>query len=156
MRQVTTLDQVWVIVTDAAIVFGATNLRIGPSPAFTHEIEATGSNVSELFEYRFMLPGNEGSLELGWRDGRREIDRDTEIAVDLFCEHLADALERVKATGAGRGRASGLDPTAGPDDRYAPSAKEFREPRRFLRHERRAGLRPRLRRDLLSGPPPYV
>jgi len=112
LRQVTTLDQVWIVVTDAAVVFGATHLRIGPSPAFTHEIEATGSNVSDLFEYRFMLPGNAGELELGWRDGRREIDRDTEIAVDLFCEHLADALERVKTAGAGRDRASRLDPTA--------------------------------------------
>jgi UDP-GlcNAc:undecaprenyl-phosphate/decaprenyl-phosphate GlcNAc-1-phosphate transferase len=98
LRQVTTLDQVWVVVTDAAIVFGATSLRLGPSPSFAHEIEATGSNVSDLFEYRFMPPGNAGALELGWRDGRREIDRDTEIAVDLFCEHLVDALERLRAT----------------------------------------------------------
>jgi UDP-GlcNAc:undecaprenyl-phosphate GlcNAc-1-phosphate transferase len=112
LRQVTTLDQIWLVVTDAAVVFGATSLRIGPSPSFTHEIEATGSNVSDLFEYRFMLPGNAGVLELGWRDGRREIDRDTEIAVDLFCEHLTDALERVKAIRAGRDRASRLDPTA--------------------------------------------
>ena len=32
-------------------------------------------------------------LELAWPDGRREVDRDTEIAIDIFCEHLGDALE---------------------------------------------------------------
>ena len=48
-----------------------------------------------VFESRFQLPGSACMLELGWRDGRREIDRDTEIAVDLFCEHLAEALVRL-------------------------------------------------------------
>jgi hypothetical protein len=42
-----------------------------------------------------MLPGGTCALELGWRDGRREIERDIEIAIDIFCEHLADAIARV-------------------------------------------------------------
>jgi UDP-GlcNAc:undecaprenyl-phosphate GlcNAc-1-phosphate transferase len=95
LRQIRKLDEVWVIVTEAGNVFGATNIRVGPSPAFSHELERTTVGSDELFEFRFILPNSSSILELGWRDGRHEIDRDTEIAVDIFCEHLADALARV-------------------------------------------------------------
>ena len=37
-------------------------------------------------------------LELGWSDGRQEIDRDTEIAVDIFCEYLGEALDIARST----------------------------------------------------------
>ncbi|HSZ83452.1 MAG TPA: MraY family glycosyltransferase [Polyangia bacterium] len=97
LRQTASLDEVWIVVADAASVFGARSLRLGPVPEFVHEIEGTGTNEGEPFEFRFALPGSASTLELGWRDGRREIDRDTEIAVDLFCEHLAEALERLKS-----------------------------------------------------------
>ena len=96
LRQAATVEEVWGIVREAAVVFGAERLRVGPSPEFSHEVEGTGSGATEVFESRFVLPGTEATLELGWRDGRREIDRDTEIAVDLFCEHLAEALQRLK------------------------------------------------------------
>ena len=112
LRQAATLEEVWVVVTDAVLVFGATSLRIGPSPEFNHEVEGTGSGVTDLFESRFVLPGSEATLELGWRDGRREIDRDTEIAVDLFCEHLADALGRLKTGATAPRSASRPGPTA--------------------------------------------
>lgn len=35
-------------------------------------------------------------LERGFDDGRTTIDRDTEIAVELLCDHVALALERVE------------------------------------------------------------
>jgi hypothetical protein len=49
---------------------------------------------------RFSLPGerpDEGSIELGFDDGRRTVDRDTEIAVEPLCEHVHAAIERIAA-----------------------------------------------------------
>jgi hypothetical protein len=40
-------------------------------------------------------------LELAWADGRREIDRDTEIAIDIFCEYLGEAIELAKTPPVG-------------------------------------------------------
>jgi hypothetical protein len=98
LRQVQTLEEVLAVITEAGSVFGASIVRVGPSPSFSHEYEQTTGATDLLFESRFILPGGVISLELGWRDGRREIDRDTEIAVDIFCEHLSDALVRVAAS----------------------------------------------------------
>ena len=95
LRQVRTLEEVWATVAEACMVFGAVTVRLGPSPAFSHEREQTTVGPDQLFEARFALPSSPCTLELGWRDGRNEIDRDTEIAVDIFCEHLAEALVRV-------------------------------------------------------------
>jgi UDP-GlcNAc:undecaprenyl-phosphate GlcNAc-1-phosphate transferase len=107
LRQVRTLDGALAIVVEAGVVFAAVTIRLGPSPAFSHEFETTTVGPDELFEARFALPGSDCSLEIGWRDGRREIDRDTEIAVDIFCEHLADAIARVATTTAARQPAPG-------------------------------------------------
>jgi UDP-GlcNAc:undecaprenyl-phosphate GlcNAc-1-phosphate transferase len=49
---------------------------------------------------RFSLLGerpDDGRLELGFTDGRRTVDRDTEIAVELLCEHVHAAVERIAA-----------------------------------------------------------
>ena len=56
-------------------------------------------NDASAFRSRFLVPGGktpEYLLELAWQDGRQEIDRDTEIAIDIFCEYLGDAFETVK------------------------------------------------------------
>jgi UDP-GlcNAc:undecaprenyl-phosphate GlcNAc-1-phosphate transferase len=100
LRQVRTLDEAWAVVTEAGVVFGAAAVRVGPTPMFSHEFDRTDVGADQLFESRFALPGHACTLELGWRDGRSEIDRDTEIAVDIFCEHLADALTRVASSAA--------------------------------------------------------
>jgi UDP-GlcNAc:undecaprenyl-phosphate GlcNAc-1-phosphate transferase len=97
LRQVRTLDETWAILTEAGAVFGAISIRLGPEPSFNHQYEQTSIGPDEPFEARFVLPSSPCTLELGWRDGRRAIDRDTEIAVDIFCEHLADALARLAA-----------------------------------------------------------
>ncbi len=44
-----------------------------------------------LLRARFSLLGerpDDGRLELGFTDGRRTVDRDTEIAIELLCEHV--------------------------------------------------------------------
>ena len=49
---------------------------------------------------RFSLLGerpDEGRLELGFVDGRRTVDRDTEIAIELLCEHVHAAVQRIAA-----------------------------------------------------------
>jgi UDP-GlcNAc:undecaprenyl-phosphate/decaprenyl-phosphate GlcNAc-1-phosphate transferase len=53
-----------------------------------------------LVRGRFSLLGERpdaGTLELGFVDGRRTIDRDTEIAVEMLCEHVHEAVERISA-----------------------------------------------------------
>ena len=53
-----------------------------------------------MFGSQFPVPSSKRQgcqLELGWTDGRTEIDRDTEIAVDVFCEYLGDALDSAPA-----------------------------------------------------------
>src|SRR5450432_254628 len=107
LRQVRSLDEAWVIVNEAGTVFGASSVRVGPAPAFSHEFERTLVGPDELFEFRFALPNSDCALEIGWRDGRREIDRDVEIAVDIFCEHLADAFARVATKTSGRQTTTG-------------------------------------------------
>jgi UDP-GlcNAc:undecaprenyl-phosphate GlcNAc-1-phosphate transferase len=106
LRQVRTHDEVWAIVTEAAVVFGAASVSVGPSPEFSHRLQGSADDAPALFSARFVIPGSESMLELGWLDGRREIDRDTEIAVDIFCESLADAFENVKAAQAAAARPS--------------------------------------------------
>jgi UDP-GlcNAc:undecaprenyl-phosphate GlcNAc-1-phosphate transferase len=103
LRRVRTLDEAWVIVTEAAAVFGAASVSVGP---FSHRLQGTADDAPALFQARFVIPGSEHMLELGWLDGRREIDRDTEIAVDIFCESLADAFENVKSASSAAARPS--------------------------------------------------
>jgi hypothetical protein len=93
---VRSLGDVWLIVTEAASVFGATYVGVGPRPEFSHRFEGHDTGAVTAFQYRFAVPGSEAVLELGWTDGRREIDRDTEIAVEIFCEHLAEAFDTLK------------------------------------------------------------
>lgn len=39
-------------------------------------------------------------VDLAWIDGRDTVDRDTEIAIELLCEHLSVALDRIKQRAA--------------------------------------------------------
>jgi UDP-GlcNAc:undecaprenyl-phosphate GlcNAc-1-phosphate transferase len=63
---------------------------------FSHGFDAVDGN---LFRARYSLLGErpgESHLELGWVDGRTSVDRDTEIAIELVCDHVQTALERVE------------------------------------------------------------
>ncbi|MEI7705818.1 MAG: MraY family glycosyltransferase [Deltaproteobacteria bacterium] len=54
----------------------------------------------DMLRVRFSLLGerpDEGRLEFGFSDGRRNMDRDTEIAIELLCEHVHAAVERIAA-----------------------------------------------------------
>ena len=55
---------------------------------------------TSVLRARFSLLGerpDDGRLELGFTDGRRTVDRDTEIAVELLCEHVYAAVQRIAA-----------------------------------------------------------
>jgi UDP-GlcNAc:undecaprenyl-phosphate GlcNAc-1-phosphate transferase len=105
-QQVRGLDQMWPIVVESSRLFGATSARLmlEPVPAsdahtpttFSHGV---GDETDETFRYQFIVPGSKSPdriLELGWNDGRREIDRDTEVAMGIFCDYLATGLEAAK------------------------------------------------------------
>ncbi|WP_242371215.1 glycosyltransferase family 4 protein [Anaeromyxobacter sp. SG26] len=102
LREARGLDDVWTSLQLAAAVLGARAVALhladdaANADAYTHGFDAP--RVDELFRARYgVLPERPGDrhVELGWNDGRTSIDRDTEIAVELLCEHLADALERI-------------------------------------------------------------
>jgi UDP-GlcNAc:undecaprenyl-phosphate GlcNAc-1-phosphate transferase len=105
LRQLGSAEQMWPSVIEAAVVVGATGVSLwfkdiegGESvtaPAFRHGVDVD-DNSALSFQARFAVPSGrrqECQLELGWTDGRREIDRDTEIAIDIFCEYLGGALD---------------------------------------------------------------
>jgi hypothetical protein len=100
LRQARSAQEMWPIVVEAGIAVGAVAVRLRSevdpdgTTSFSHGFGAeTGTAVPSV---RFLVPGGKGAdrvLELSWPDGRSEVDRDTEIAIDIFCEHLGDALE---------------------------------------------------------------
>jgi UDP-GlcNAc:undecaprenyl-phosphate GlcNAc-1-phosphate transferase len=60
---------------------------------------------SEHVIARFNLAGERPGakhLVLTWEDGRLEVDRDTEIAVEALCQHLSVALQRIPVNDTGR------------------------------------------------------
>jgi UDP-GlcNAc:undecaprenyl-phosphate GlcNAc-1-phosphate transferase len=110
LRDVSSAEEVWVIVSEAVSIFSAVGVRVGLSLEGTAEDTPTAfvqmpppaeAGAPELFRARFVVPGGkERALELAWRDGRREVDRDTEIAIEFFCEYLAEAFDALKGRGA--------------------------------------------------------
>jgi UDP-GlcNAc:undecaprenyl-phosphate GlcNAc-1-phosphate transferase len=109
LRQLRTPDEMWPLIIEAATVLGAvtvdlrTDLGTAPEAAVPMSFsraapENTEEEPAALYRFRFVIPGSkaaERALELGWSDGRTEIDRDTEIAAEVFCEHLGEALDDV-------------------------------------------------------------
>jgi UDP-GlcNAc:undecaprenyl-phosphate GlcNAc-1-phosphate transferase len=108
LRQVRATEEMWPIVVEAAGIVEATGVRLrsetpgaAEADAFSHGFAVDGDPPEGV---RFVVPGGKGServLELAWPDGRREVDRDTEIAIDIFCEHLGDALELLSSVPVG-------------------------------------------------------
>jgi len=103
LRLARSADDVWPIVIEASGVVGAVAVRLRSAGGNGETIfsqgfpEQDGPDVETAGPHvRFVVPGSKGSdrvLELRWSDGRTEVDRDTEIAIDVFCEHLGDSLE---------------------------------------------------------------
>jgi len=112
LRQARATDELWPIVIEAAGIVEATGVGLRSetpgaaeteteAEAFSHGFAADGDAPEGV---RFVVPGSKGTervLVLAWPDGRREVDRDTEIAIDIFCEHLGDALELLTSVPVG-------------------------------------------------------
>ncbi len=117
LRDARASEEIWAIVSEAVTIFGAVGARVGLNveglaedtpAAFVQVPPAAEPAAPELFRAPFVIPGGkERVLELAWRDGRREIDRDTEIAIDLFCEHLGEAFDVLKTRSDEVGSARG-------------------------------------------------
>jgi UDP-GlcNAc:undecaprenyl-phosphate GlcNAc-1-phosphate transferase len=122
LRSSRTTEEIWGIVLESVAVFGAAGvgLRIATADSasgeirFSRGLDELSSEVG-LFRLEFLVPGGragERMLELGWTDGRRNLDRDTEIAVDILCEYLGDALETSREGGADLRVPRGAEPHA--------------------------------------------
>ena len=120
LRCALTLPDVWESVKVVVPVLGATcaTLAIVERDGDTKRTEFSfgfDQASPDLFVARYSLrgerPGDSG-LELGWEDGRTTVDRDTEIAVELLCEHVYNALQGIaaarKAIANGDGKVVGL------------------------------------------------
>ena len=115
LKQLRALDEMWPLVIEAGGVLGAAtvDLRIDLPAAGNAASTATYSHgktdadsQSSHFRFEFVVPGSRAtdrSLGLGWTDGRTTIDRDTEIAAEIFCEHLGEALDTVTSAAEIRG-----------------------------------------------------
>ena len=109
LRSAESAEAAWAIVRDTAPAFGASGVgltlgRLDGRPACgPWELGIEGLPAHGL-RARFGLiterPGDD-HLDLAWTDGRTVIYRDTEIAIELLCEHLATAVERLERPGAG-------------------------------------------------------
>jgi UDP-GlcNAc:undecaprenyl-phosphate GlcNAc-1-phosphate transferase len=100
LRIAVEIEDVWVALRKAARTLGATAIALhlpdaGPGPVHTEGFDDAGP---DLFRARYgLLPERPGDafVELGFGDGRASVDRDTEIAIEILCEHMAAALERI-------------------------------------------------------------
>ena len=107
LRLATGLEDVWRVVKSVVPALGAScaALAVVERNGDTKRTEfAVGFEEAgpEVLRARYSLLGerpDEGGLELGWADGRKTVDRDTEIAVELLCEHVYSALQRFEANG---------------------------------------------------------
>jgi UDP-GlcNAc:undecaprenyl-phosphate GlcNAc-1-phosphate transferase len=126
VRRATTPVDIWESVRDLAKEFGAHGvaLHLGDSEdaanerqvvrqivTFSSDLpgEDSGATPGEpslsnplkpLFKARFGLIGlkhDEGLMEITWNDARVELDRDTEISLELFSDQVAGAYERLRS-----------------------------------------------------------
>jgi UDP-GlcNAc:undecaprenyl-phosphate GlcNAc-1-phosphate transferase len=128
LRRATAADEIWKVVQEASSVFDARAVRLqlpaapgrssGGDPPATivyssdpQPSEGETPTPTMSFQARFGLVGtrsDEGHIEFGWSDARTELDRDVEIAIELFCDYITDAYDRIRARpGAGHQRRPG-------------------------------------------------
>jgi len=102
LQRVHLVDDFRTIMTEALAIFGAVEmrLRVVAEDPFGELIVGEGdASDPDAMTNEFLVPGGrsgERFLDMTWRDGRREVDRDTEIAVDIFCEYVANALDALQ------------------------------------------------------------
>ena len=91
--------QLWEASRPFAQAVGAARMSLA-----VHSPREHGERVTTLWqlgegpcslETAFAVGDDAGRLELGFADGRTQLERDQEIASELLCDHLAEALERL-------------------------------------------------------------
>lgn len=122
LRQLQSADDMWPVVIQAGVAVGAfaMKLRVESMRAGSDEVANLSHQVgedtpAEIFWWPFQVPGgkaNDRVFQLGWTDGRRQIDRDTEIAVDIFCEYLGEALDLARPARVVTRSRPGVEPQA--------------------------------------------
>jgi UDP-GlcNAc:undecaprenyl-phosphate GlcNAc-1-phosphate transferase len=116
LRKASSASEIWEAVRESASIFGAPCVRLqlarwGVGGERTPSVFSFGYEESSesdegaraLFVAQFNLIGikqDDGVVEFGWRDGRPGLDRDTEIAIELFCDYVAQAYERIRPRGS--------------------------------------------------------
>jgi UDP-GlcNAc:undecaprenyl-phosphate GlcNAc-1-phosphate transferase len=102
LRRAGDAEAIWASVRKVARELGATGVSLrlvdddGETRSFAVRVAA---NDPRLYVARYSILAERHSddvIELAWTDGRKKIDRDTEIAVELLCDHVSAAAERIK------------------------------------------------------------
>lgn len=117
-------DELWRAIEPAARALRAREVQLrlgthgGPRRLYSSGAEPAASDLACA---TFGIGGERSAgdeLLLGWADGRRKVDRDTEIAVELLCREVEPVLERIRSRVRLR-RAIGNARQAGRDQRSA-------------------------------------
>ena len=104
LRTVSSPQGVWEVVRDSAPIFGAVGVGLTLGRLAGRSDTGTWSQglddlPPEALRARYGLiaerPGDD-HLDLAWTDGRDRVHRDVEIAVELFCDHVSEALDRIE------------------------------------------------------------
>jgi len=105
LRHASEPDAIWNVVREAlpALQASCASLTLVARNGTVKKLEySCGFDEAppDILRARFSLLGerpDDGRIELGYSDGRRTVDRDTEIAIELLCEHVHAAIERIAA-----------------------------------------------------------
>ncbi len=104
LRRAYSAEEIWEGVKRGAFALGAGCAaltlveRSGGESATTVRSVGFDEAGPRIVRSRHSLLGgrpDEGGIELGWTDGRAAVDRDTEIAVEILCEHVLAAAQRL-------------------------------------------------------------
>jgi UDP-GlcNAc:undecaprenyl-phosphate GlcNAc-1-phosphate transferase len=96
-----TLEETWSALRGAAAGIGASAVALsvdlggGSRREFAEGFDPAPHGLLRARYGLVMERPDDDTVELGWSDGRTEVDRDTEIAVELLCDHLSSAVDRI-------------------------------------------------------------
>jgi UDP-GlcNAc:undecaprenyl-phosphate GlcNAc-1-phosphate transferase len=97
LRAAPDFEGVWAILREATGPLGASavGLRLEDGEELAHGFVGRPPGLLRARYGLFPERPGDACLEVGWTDGRDTVDRDTEIAIELLCAHVATALERL-------------------------------------------------------------
>jgi UDP-GlcNAc:undecaprenyl-phosphate GlcNAc-1-phosphate transferase len=103
LQRATEVSEVWDLIKPFGKSVGASRFSLAVAvqrasgERFTALYEQAAPTSSHpAFEAAFAIGDEAGRIQLGWDDGRAEIDRDHEIAVEILCDHLSSTLARLQ------------------------------------------------------------